>query len=192
MAPMEAARAHLDRLLAAHVPADEVERGHVAAVRALVSREPACFSRDTFAPGHLTASAFVVDDRGRLLLHHHLKLDRWLQMGGHDEGEHDPEKTARREAEEESGLTDLTLVRVGAAGLLDVDVHAIPARKHEPAHLHHDLRFLFVTRSPDAIRARADESLDLAFFSLEDAEAKLGEASARRVIAKITAALART
>ncbi len=188
---IDPARQSLLSLLSAHSPADDVERAHVTAVHALVSSEPECFARGTFVPGHLTASAFVVDGAGRLLLHHHRRLDRWLQMGGHDEGEHDPEKTARREAEEESGLVDLELVRIGPSGLLDVDVHRIPEGKREPAHLHHDLRYLFVTRSPDAIHAQVEESLDLAFFPLREAEAKLGEASARRVIAKIQAALDR-
>ncbi len=79
----------------------------------------------------------------RVLLHHHRRLDAWLQMGGHDEGESDPRATARREGAEESGLSDLVLL---SPAILDVDVHPIPAGKGEPPHLHHDVRYALATR----------------------------------------------
>jgi 8-oxo-dGTP pyrophosphatase MutT (NUDIX family) len=163
-----------------HVPADETERAHVAAVIKLVTAEAACFARTTFAPGHVTASAYVLDPRGRLLLHHHRRLDRWLQLGGHDEGELDPAATAAREAREESGLDDLELV---SDVILDVDVHSIPAGRNEPEHLHHDVRYLFRTRRPDGIRRDDAESRALAFFPLDEARARLVDCD--RVIRKI-------
>ncbi|MDR1010766.1 MAG: NUDIX domain-containing protein, partial [Opitutaceae bacterium] len=66
--------------------------------------------------GHLTGSAWIVDaERRRVLLTHHRKLDKWLQPGGHADGELDLASVAMREAREESGLTKLRLVR-GANG----------------------------------------------------------------------------
>ena len=91
-----------------------------------------------------------------MLLHHHRRLDRWLQLGGHDEGEHDPLQTALREAREESGLLDLTPL---SAAILDIDVHEIPAGRSEPAHLHHDVRYALQTSTPDAIAQVDAESL---------------------------------
>lgn len=177
--------------LARHDADDAVERGHLEAIRRLVESEEQCFSRSTFVPGHITASAFVVDEDGRLLLHHHRRLDRWLQLGGHDEGEHDTKRTALREAREESGLRDLELA---LPVILDVDVHPIPGGR-EPAHLHHDVRYLFRTRSPEAIAKDETESKALAFFSLDEALARLagpssigvssGSGESDRVIAKI-------
>jgi 8-oxo-dGTP pyrophosphatase MutT (NUDIX family) len=68
---------------------------------------PNCFRRDAF-PGHFTGSAFVVSaDGARSLLHHHRKLDRWLQFGGHCDGEEDVLSVAQREAYEESGIQGL-------------------------------------------------------------------------------------
>lgn len=175
-------RQTLAHALAAHVAADAEEQRHLDVLSELVRRVATCFDRSTFEPGHVTGSAFVVDPAGRLLLHHHRRLDRWLQLGGHDDGERDPLRTALREAREESGLTDLELL---VPSILDVDVHSIPEGKREPAHLHHDVRYLFVTRSPERIARDDAESHALAFFSLDEAERLLAEPSAKRVITKI-------
>ncbi len=91
--------------------------------------------------GHLTGSAFVVDAAGeRALLLHHAKLDRWLQPGGHADGDGNLAAVAWREATEETGLPDLRLVLPA----IDLDIHAIPERPGEPEHLHLDLRFAAV------------------------------------------------
>ena len=89
--------------------------------------------------GHFTGSAMVVDDvGGRVLLMLHAKLRRWLQPGGHADGDANLAHVAWREATEETGLIGLRVV----APAIDIDVHAIPARSGEPEHLHLDLRHL--------------------------------------------------
>ncbi|NNF56014.1 MAG: NUDIX hydrolase [Acidimicrobiales bacterium] len=98
----------------------------------------------TCLSGHLTGSAAVVDpSRGAALIMHHVKLDRWLQPGGHADGDGDLSAVALREASEETGLAGLTVHQPA----IDLDVHEIPARPGEPAHLHLDVRFL-VTAPP--------------------------------------------
>ena len=83
----------------------------------------------------MTASALVLDPAGRLLLHRHRRLDRWLQPGGHVEDGEDPALAALRETEEETGLVP----RHPGPGpvLVHVDEHPGPDR-----HVHLDLRFL--------------------------------------------------
>ena len=89
--------------------------------------------------GHLTGSALVVDSRrGQTLLLHHAKLDRWLQPGGHADGDGNLAAVALREATEETGIGGLAVVTPA----IDVDIHEIPVRGDEPAHLHLDVRFL--------------------------------------------------
>src|SRR5262249_20133798 len=111
---------------------------------------PAPCSREQFEPGHITASCFILDGAGRLLLHHHRRLDRWLQMGGHLEPGEDTVTAALREGEEESGLRDLELV---LSDIADLDVHVIPAGRGEPEHRHYDVRYIARTHSADAIAA---------------------------------------
>jgi len=117
---------------------------------------------------HITGSAWIVNPpRDKVLLTHHAKLRKWLQLGGHtDEGE-EWSATALREAYEESGLPGLTLAR---PGLYDVDIHEIPARPDTPAHWHYDLRFLIVTDDTVPLTL-SDESQDLAWVELK----RLGE-----------------
>ncbi len=126
-------------LLRGHKSADAEERESVAAVLAVLEKDGrAGLRRSHFAPGHLTASGFVVN-ADRVLLIHHNRLGRWMQPGGHIEPEDESiEAAALREVEEETGITD-----VFSLGLLDVDVHDIPAGKGEPSHLHLDLRWGF-------------------------------------------------
>lgn len=110
-------------------------------------------------PGHFTGSAWLVSRDGRrALLTHHRKLDRWLQPGGHADGDSDLARVALREAEEESGLTGLR----GEATIFDLDRHAIPARGSEPEHWHYDVRFV-VRAGDDEAFVVGEESHDLAW-----------------------------
>jgi len=145
-------------LLRAHIPVDDHEAVMLARITAFVELHPDCFERSLLI-GHVTASAWVVDrDRTHALLTHHAKLDKWLQMGGHCDGDSDVLRVARREVEEESGLSNTAPLLDGA--VFDVDAHEIPARGDTPAHVHHDIRFLF--EADRGLRLRiSDESHDL-------------------------------
>jgi 8-oxo-dGTP pyrophosphatase MutT (NUDIX family) len=108
------------------------------AMLAFCDAHPDALERRCLA-GHLTGSALVVEPTSRqVLLLHHAKLRRWLQPGGHADGEGDLGRVALREATEETGLEGLRLVRPA----IDLDIHEIPARSDEPAHLHLDVRYL--------------------------------------------------
>ncbi len=183
-AALDPGRAALRDALLRHVPADGREAVDLAAILRLVETEPACFARGMFTPGHVTGSGFVVHAASRrVLLHHHRRLDAWLQMGGHDEAESDPRRTALRESAEESGLEDLVLL---SPAILDVDVHPIPAGKGEPPHLHHDVRYALATLTPDAIQRDDAESLDLRWFGFEEAAAAMADADATRALVRLT------
>jgi 8-oxo-dGTP pyrophosphatase MutT (NUDIX family) len=119
--------------------------------------------RDT-EPGHLTGSALVVDHAGeRVLVMFHRKLQRWLQPGGHADGDHELAGVAWREATEETGIEGLVVLLPA----VDIDVHEIPARGDQPAHLHLDLRFVVVA-PPDAVVQGNDESEALRWLSLDE------------------------
>jgi len=94
----------------------------------------------------MTGAAWILSaDHRQVLLVQHRKLCRWLQVGGHADGDSDLFRVALREAREESGLVQLALVSGTTTPVpFDIDVHQIPARAGEAAHLHYDLRYLFV------------------------------------------------
>jgi len=168
-------------------PADALEGRHCDDMVNLLTTAPDAFSRSHFAPGHITAGCFIVDlDRHALLLHHHRRLGRWLQMGGHAEGDEPALMAALREGSEESGLDDLQLV---VDGIFDVDVHGIPAGKGEPDHRHFDVRYVVRSAKPHTIAIAAEESNDLAWVPFDRAEALMNEEASSRVLRKIRSRL---
>ena len=132
-------------------------------------------------PGHVTASALVVDPDGRVLLCLHGRLGKWMQLGGHCEPS-DPSlaEAALREATEESGIAGLHL----DPDPIDVDVHEVRcgAGNGEPAtpSVHFDVRFL--VRSPaGATEQISDESAALAWFDPTALPSPLASATARQI-----------
>ncbi len=131
--------------------------------------------------GHFTASAWLVDRAGqRVLLTHHRKLERWLQLGGHADGERDFAIVALIEAVEESGLPGLVV----EPAIFDLDRHWIPEHKGVPGHWHYDVRFV-VRAGADEAFVVSDESHALAWREIaalvDDADA---DPSLRRMAGK--------
>lgn len=165
---------HAERDLDAHESAMTAEM-----IRFIHAHED-CLRRTQLA-GHLTGSAWVVDpSRKKTLLTHHRKLDKWLQLGGHADDDPDLLAVALREAEEESGLTEL---RVVSGELFDVDRHLIPARKNEPEHWHFDLRFM-IEADPEEPLVVTHESKDLAWVPVDQVTTLNSEESMARMVRK--------
>jgi 8-oxo-dGTP pyrophosphatase MutT (NUDIX family) len=139
-----------------------------------------CFRRDAF-PAHFTGSALVVSaDGSQVLLHHHRKLDCWLQFGGHCDGEENVLAVARREALEESGIDGLV---VASARPFDLDIHEIPAHENEPGHFHYDVRYVLI--APETATAQTSaESKELRWFTYADLQEWDLDPGLRRLIGK--------
>ncbi|HYO25691.1 MAG TPA: NUDIX hydrolase [Lacipirellulaceae bacterium] len=166
------------------------ERATAERIRALVRAHPDCFER-TCRPGHVTASAWVTTPgRDRCLLVHHRKLGRWLQPGGHMDGQGDVLAAALREVEEETAVASVDVVDVAGEppGLtpLDLDVHVIPARYDaagallEDEHEHHDVRMLLVATG-DLTPRTSEESHAVRWFTMEEMRAQIAEESVLRM-----------
>jgi 8-oxo-dGTP pyrophosphatase MutT (NUDIX family) len=146
----------------------------------LLDGTPDCFLRTSF-PAHFTGSALVVSSDGsRALLHHHRKLDRWLQFGGHCDGDENVGRVAQRESLEESGIANLILA---SPRPFDLDIHRIPAHGSEPAHDHYDVRYVLIAPE-DAAFVRSDESHDLRWFTAAETLALDLDPGLRRLIRK--------
>lgn len=166
--------------LAAYEPCDERESAMRAQIEEFVRSTPDCFERSQ-ASGHITGSAWIVDEsHANALLLHHRKLDRWLQPGGHADGEADVRAVALREAREETGLTRL---RPARSGIYDVDVHVIPTRGDEPEHFHYDVRFAFVADPAESL-VLSDESHAIAWHPIAELDREGVDESVRRMARK--------
>jgi 8-oxo-dGTP pyrophosphatase MutT (NUDIX family) len=179
----------LREALGRYEPSDAREAGFLERMVEL-ARSPSRFRRDSFAPGHFTASAFVLSpERDALLLIFHKKLSLWLQPGGHvEETDASVLAAARREVLEEVGIAELSVARADAP-LFDVDVHVIPERPGEPRHEHFDLRFLFVPASREF--AAGDEVGAARWVPLAELAAVTTDESVQRAARKIPFVLGR-
>jgi 8-oxo-dGTP pyrophosphatase MutT (NUDIX family) len=177
-------------LIAAYVRRFPREAAVAARFDAFVRAHPDCFERSC-VPGHVTGSAWLVShDGAAFLLTHHRKLGRWLQLGGHADGDADAGRVALREATEESGIAALALAPIdGRVQPLDLDAHEIPARPGEPAHVHYDVRYLVVA-PPDAAVAISDESIALRWFRADAPLTVDHDESVARLAAKARALVA--
>lgn len=153
--------------------------GNEAAARILsfIQEDPSAACRSNLF-GHLTASAWIVTyARDKVLLLHHKKLNRWMQLGGHADGDFDLLSVALREAKEESGLSRITAV---TGEVFDVDIHEIPAWKDVPAHYHFDVRFLLCGDERE-IPVHNEESNGVAWVPLSEITSYTTEESVLRM-----------
>ena len=158
----------------------DAERDDHARMTAFVEANADCFER-SLLEGHITGSAWILNhDRTATLLTHHRKLDLWLQPGGHADGDPDVRQVALREAVEESGIADLVLA---SHEIFDLDIHRIPARKNEPAHLHYDVRFL-IQAPAGAQFVVSEESHALAWVPRADVAGYETDDSVLRMVTK--------
>ena len=145
-----------------------------------VSNNEDCFERN-LKEGHITGSAWVVSKDGRqVLLTHHKKLNRWLQLGGHADGNSDVLGVAIREAVEESGLER---VRPISEKIFDIDIHKIPGRGQEPEHYHYDVTYILKVVGNEEY-AVSDESHNLGWIEIEKLSELTGEESMLRMARK--------
>lgn len=129
--------------------------------------------------GHFTASAMLIaPDQSSALMTHHAKLNQWLQLGGHADGETNLYLAALIEAWEESGKIPCKLI---SQDLLDIDCHEIPANSKESAHYHWDIRFLIQAKHFNFTITQESKSLEWVHW--ED-KRWLRENSLRRLMEK--------
>ncbi|KAA3613782.1 MAG: NUDIX domain-containing protein [Calditrichaeota bacterium] len=139
-----------------------------------------CFSRG-LETGHVTGSAWLVDECGeKVVLTHHKKLNIWIQLGGHADGESDVLQVALQEAVEESGIDN---IRIVSPELFDIDIHTIPRFKNTPAHAHFDARFVFRATGQNALKL-SDESHELAWIPINEMAKYNSEESMLRMARK--------
>lgn len=149
-------------LLKAYFPSEE-EKATKEQMIAFIEKHPNCFER-TLEIGHVTASAWLLNKTGsKALLMHHTKLNRWVQLGGHCDGDSNVLRAALKEAQEESGIAGIEPV---SNAIFDIDIHEIPEKGNVKAHLHYDIRFLLQVKSDEEVQ-KNHESKELRWIEDE-------------------------
>ena len=148
-----------------YIPYDKKERDDLINVISFIEKNENCFHR-TNQKGHVTAGAFVCDQKGNILLNHHKIADMWFQFGGHCDGEDDVYSVAKREVEEETGINSF---EIDSTQIFDLAINIIDfnAKKNEPEHLHYDINFMFVVDNHDFVVS--DESVEIKWVTIDEA-----------------------
>ena len=162
--------AQMMAMLEAHQPADEKEAHDIELIQQMIQAHPNIMNMNCEV-GHLTASSVIVDDNShKTLLHFHKRLNRWLQVGGHGDYETDFSIVALREAQEETGLPDLSFLSNNSPIVpIDYDVHTIPQNGDFPEHLHLDFRYVLTTSQPDQLSPEDGESAQFKWLTFDEA-----------------------
>jgi len=135
---------------------------------------------------HFTATAFIIDSKGRTLLLWHKRLNRWMPPGGHIDDNETPEEAVCRECKEETGL-DVEIIGEESEDLfakcpkegemlkkpIAMLLENIPAsaERREPAHQHMD--FLYAAKplnENQPVTILEEEVEDWRWFTREDIE----------------------
>ena len=155
-------RENLQSQLAKYRTPYEEESGFIPDFLSLLKDRDA-FLRERLE-GHFTASSWIVNpERTHTLLTLHRKLNRWLQLGGHADGDEDLPRVSMKEAREESGLQSLRFVDLE---IFDIDKHIIPERKGVPEHFHYDVRYLIEADRQEPL-ILSNESISLAWITFD-------------------------
>ncbi len=165
------------KVLKDYNPNTEIQRLYRQAMLDFHAAHDDAFVRSC-VPGHFTASAWLLNKAGdKALLMHHMKLDRWFQLGGHADGETDLLAVAIKEAQEESGINHIEAV---FPEVFDLDIHEIPANATDPRHFHYDVRFLLQVKSDEDFVSNR-ESKELRWIGKNPAELPTQEESVARL-----------
>ena len=156
-----------------HIAHNETEQAYVDQTLLFLKRfKGRSFKRSNLA-GHITASGVLFNkDYSKVLLTKHKKLGRWLQLGGHSDGDTNSLHVALKEAREESGINNIVPI---SEHIMDVDVQPIPyyAKKNVLAHWHYDMRFFVKTEEEQFVIS--DESDDLKWFTMQEFETEFAK-----------------
>ena len=166
----------LSEVLERYHPWNEQEEKDLAELLRRLRSGEELYSRDN-ASAHLTASAWVVSpDRKQVLMAYHKIYNSWAWTGGHADGERDLCAVARREAVEESGITELKLLDPGIFSLeiLSVDGHE-KRGQYVSTHLHLNVTYLFEADPVAPLRCKPDENTGVAWIPIDELPEKVSE-----------------
>ena len=157
-------------------PYNRQEEKDKANILSFLENNDNAFFRDNEI-GHMTASAWVVNDKkDKVLMAYHRIYDSWSWLGGHCDGEQDCLKVAMKEVREEAGVKSLKPLSesIFSLEILSVDSH-IRKGEYVPTHLHLNVTYLLEADENEELFVKADENSNVAWFTLDEAVASSSE-----------------
>jgi len=120
--------------------------------------------------GHLTSSAWVVNkSKTKAVMAHHNIYKNWSWLGGHADGDTDLLYVAKKEVEEESGLSKILVLNENPIDIAVINVNPhIKNNKLVPAHLHFNVTYLFEANEDDSLVYSPKESSGIKWMTNEE------------------------
>lgn len=145
-------RKQILKLLSDYLPSLEEIESKERIIRFIEENEN-CFER-SLECGHITASSWLLNrTKTKALMMHHAKLGKWVQLGGHCDGNPDVLAVAIKEAQEESGIAQIAPL---FEAIFDIEIYFNPENHKEKAHYHYDIRFLLQATEDDRITSNSE------------------------------------
>lgn len=165
------------RAIREYRPRDEREAAEREMILALAEREGDALLLRDCAYAHMTASSIIVSrDRTKTLMAYHKIYNSWAWTGGHADGDGDFEAVARREAQEETGVTGLRRLGEGIASMEVLPVWAHVKRGRQVgSHLHLNVSYLFEADDTLPLRVAADENSAVGWIPVAQIAARVSE-----------------
>lgn len=154
----------------AYHPCNEQEERDKAIMLALLDSQQDLFTRENQV-AHMTASAWLLNRmHDKVLMIYHNIYHSWSWTGGHADGDRDLLAVAKREAMEETGVTDIRAVSedIFSIEILTVDGHEKNGA-YVPSHLHLNVTYLLEADEAEVLRVKPDENSGVRWFLLRDA-----------------------
>lgn len=151
-------------------PYNEQEEQDRKVILQLLASQKDIFTRENRV-AHVTASSWIINKaHDKVLMIYHNIYRSWSWTGGHADGETDLLSVAKREAMEETGVTEIRAVSedIFSIEVLTVDGHEKKGA-YVPSHLHLNVTYLLEADEGEVLRVKTDENSGVKWFSLEEA-----------------------
>lgn len=160
----------LIRALQEYEPDNEQEKNDKSVMLELLAAQENILTREN-RTAHFSASAWLLNkEHTKVLMVYHNLYHSWSWTGGHADGEPDLLAVAKREAMEETGITDIQAVsdRIFSIEILTVDGH-MKKGSYVPSHLHLNVTYLLEADDQETLHVKPDENSGVKWFSPEEA-----------------------
>lgn len=167
---------NIEQQIADYKPYNEQEAHDQAVMRQLLATQPDLFTRENQV-AHMTASSWLLNaTHDKVLMIYHNIYHSWAWTGGHADGDRDLLAVAKREAMEETGVTEIRTISedIFSLEILTVDGHE-KRGVYVPSHLHLNVSYLLEADEEEVLRIKPDENSGVRWFSLEEALAACSE-----------------